>query len=156
MRKVTVFLLFVSFFSAFNLSAQTIQTGLVEYLSHTNNGTVKLTVTMFGNKKKTIRNASDRAFHALLFEGLAKASKVKLRAPFIRYERRAKAQHSDYFQHFFDQEGYLQYLQEISSPKRTKVKGLGERKAYKFTLIINYENLLRDLRKEGMIEKMGF
>ena len=150
-----VYLLFLCF-GISHLQAQTIQTGLVNYVSHTNNGTVKLTVTMFGNKKKTIRNASDRAFHVLLFEGLAKATKIKLREPFIRHERQAKEKHADYLQYFFDQEGYLQYLQTISKPKRTKVKGLGKRKAYEFTLIINYENLLRDLRRKGMIEKMGF
>ena len=142
--------------ASISLQAQIIPFGLVKYVSHSESGTVKLELSMFGKKKIAVGNAPERAFHAILFEGLAQAKDVKLQHGFIKNEKRAKQSHSAYFHSLFEEKNYLQYIHSVSDPKRIKVKGLKEKKAYQIFITINYKTLLSDLRKEGLIEKMGF
>ena len=127
-----------------------------KYIRHSNKGTVTLLATGFGDKKNAVANARKSAFEALLFRGIAEAPKPKLRDPFLRDEEKSKEQFPDFFWGFFDQEGYLQYINSLSSPQKTKIKGLGKKKAFQLEITINYEALLRDLRKEGLIPKPGF
>lgn len=140
----------------FVVNAQVIQSGLVAFDSYDETGVVQLKLTMFGAKNKAIRNAPERAFHALLFEGIAGANKSQLQKPLIVDKDAAQSKHADYFNNLFDQGGYLQYVQSMSNPKKVKYKGFEKRKAFLFIVRINYLALKNDLRKKGLLKKMGF
>lgn len=127
-----------------------------DYISHSDKGTVTLLATGFGDKKNASADAIQSAFNALLFHGIAEAPKPKLRAPFIKNEKEVWEKFPDFLGDLFYKKGYLRYINEIGKPEKNKIKGLGNKKAYQLKLTINYETLLRDLRKEGLILQPGF
>lgn len=153
MLRYVLFLLCLLFIHS--VFGQVSATGLIKYSGHSGN-IVHLQITVFGNKNAAVNNAPLQAIHALMFEGLPTATKAKLRAPFIGNETWAKQKHPDFFAEINQPAGYLHYLQEVSDPKRTKVKGLGERKAFIINISIDYESLLRDLRQQGIADQFGF
>ena len=127
-----------------------------DYISHSNIGTITLLATSIEDKKNASANAIESAFNALLFHGIAEAPKPKLRAPFIKDEKKAWENNPDFLKELFHQKGYLRYIDEIGNPEKTKIKSLSKKKAYQIEMTINYEALLRDIRKEGLISKPGF
>ncbi len=126
------------------------------FVNHSNKGTITLLATGFGGKKDATANALESAFGALLFHGISGAPKPILCEPFLKDESRAWDEHPGFLQYLFSRKGYLDYVLFIGNPKKTKLKGLGNRKAFQLQLTIDYNALLRDLRKEGLIQRPGF
>lgn len=61
-----------------------------------------------------------------------------------------------FLQELFYERGYLKYVSKTGPAQKTKVVGFEKKRAYSIEMTINYEALLRDLRKEGLIKKPGF
>lgn len=128
----------------------------IKYLHHQSAGIVTVQATAFGNKNKAKIIAQKRALEVLLFEGLPAAPVSNLRYPMIRDRKYAEENHASYFNNFFEKGYYNSYIRSVSEPKKQKVKARKKQKGITLIMTISYEQLLRDLRRQGIVKKMGF
>lgn len=138
-----------------NSLAQNSQLVNVRYINHNPSGIVTLETVAFGKKSEAKIAAQQYAFEVLLFRGLPNAPISKLRYPMIKDEQKARKNHPDFFETFFQQQGYQTYIQSLTSPQKQKVKARQKKKGFTLIMTIQYEQLLRYLKQHKIASKMG-
>lgn len=127
----------------------------VIFLSKKSENVISIQSTGYGNNDiNAIKNAEARAFEIILFMGLPNS---EYRDPLIANEQMARQSYMQYFNNFFDKEGYRYF---IISSKSTKFK-IEKDKQSKFKkqqsiISINISSLRKDLEKNGIIRKFGY
>ncbi|MGV6828645.1 MAG: hypothetical protein ACWA45_04540 [Flavobacteriales bacterium] len=127
----------------------------VTFLSKKGEDIIAINAVGYGYKKiEAIKNAEQKVFEILLFMGLANS---EYRDPLIKNEKLVKQTYSQYFELFFENEGYKKFI-VFSKPSlnHTKKDKQSNLKKVSTTLNINIHSLRKDLEKNGIIKKFGF
>ncbi len=141
-----------SFLSIFLLQAcgstSKINSGEVEYLGESEQGTILLTAAGYGSSQsEAITNAEINAFRTLIFKGVP-GSQYHL--PIIKDEASALHTHSGYFKHLLDAGGYKSFLMQSESNANYSSKATLTQR-----IKINVASLRRDMEGQGVIRKFG-
>lgn len=116
-----------------------------------------LSITSSGeakNKQDALFNAEKNAFEVLFFKGVPGSPYSKPLIPVA--ENAAKSKNSNFFQEFFDNKGYKNYITQhsiLSAGSRNKNTNLTEAAV---ALTINVASLKRALEQQNVTKKFGF
>lgn len=119
-------------------------------------GTVLIKVYSYAkNEKSAVELAKENAVHGVLFKGVVGGNGASAQPPIVKPEE--KEMHQDFFNDFFLNGDYLQFVSlssdgTVSSDDRLKVGNL-----YKIGIIVsvNKAGLRKYLENEGIIKKFG-
>ena len=103
------------------------------------------------NKPSAVENAEKKAFNTLLFYGYP--SSVQTR-PMVENESAAKNANSGFFNEFFDNKGYSNFI--VSSLDEGSDKRVGKYIYLKRVIKINLRSLRTYLENKGIVRKFGY
>lgn len=129
-------------------------TAEVTFISSTSPGLVTIESIGYGaNENLAEINAYTSAFRNILFKGLPDF--LPLKRPLVDNEENAKANHPAYFNFFFEERGYMQFVTKQNSITHLGKADDKKNKSVKRSFVVNFESLRKDLEKNGVIKKFG-
>ncbi len=122
-----------------------------QYISNPNDGVVTLTAVGQGKKEAdAIADAFRTGFTTVLFRGLPGFSPLK--NPMIANESTALSKHKSFFDGFFNDGNYVQF---VTKQEPTTFSGDKKIKIAHQTFSVNYKLLRKHLEQNNVIRKFG-
>ena len=129
-----------------------LSTGEVIFKSPTEQGTILVSSAGYGSSRSESINSSElNAFNSIIFKGVP-GSQYSL--PLVEDEKKAKSEHSEFFNTFFTNGGYKAFLMETTPITEFNYhKGLAN---IKCLIKINVASLRREFETNNIIRKFGY
>lgn len=132
----------------------TYSTSEVTYLANPEAGIISLSAIGYGlTQREAEQETYVTAFNTIFFKGVPGFDALRL--PMIEDESKARRERASFFDKFYGEKGYLQFVTEQDNASKTGKADRGKIRVQR-TIAINYEALRRHLEREGVIRKFGF
>lgn len=132
----------------------TYSTSEVTYLANPEAGIIRLSTIGYGHTQREAEQETYvTAFNTIFFKGVPGFDALRL--PMIEDESKARRERASFFDKFYGEKGYLQFVTEQGTSSKMNRVNRGKIRVQR-DIAINYEALRRHLEREGVIRKFGF